>query len=343
MRELAQKLGALDQDVSEALKVVTYFDTLLTRGAGIDAFVRGAAVLAGVPARFVHPLHQLAIEVDPSGHISHGPFTPPLASWPSSEVGDGSGGAVWLERPNGPQLLDAMMLERLAVGIRLTLDRISPSTLDETAAVELLLTPGATTDARRKALKRLNLTPDTTVRVIVADGDASPLPGMHHAEIDSPYGRVTAHVATAAGVEPGGRIGIGSETRATHIEKSWEQAFMAWRVTTRLHPRLTWQETALLAPLVKAIDNGYTSHDLDIVRGLAADPTQLDTLEALGTSDSTRQAATMLGLHHSTVQARQAHVESLLGYSVGDTFGRMRIALAVFAVRANRGAAADTR
>lgn len=50
MQELLGRLTALDPEASESLKVVSYFDTLVTAGAGLDALLRGAAALSGVVA-----------------------------------------------------------------------------------------------------------------------------------------------------------------------------------------------------------------------------------------------------------------------------------------------------
>ena len=45
------RLAALDPDAGAALRVIAYFDKLTETGAGLEAIVRGAAVLAGCPAR----------------------------------------------------------------------------------------------------------------------------------------------------------------------------------------------------------------------------------------------------------------------------------------------------
>lgn len=50
MQELVARLTAVDPEAGETLKVVSYFDTLVGAAAGLDALLRGAAVLSGVVA-----------------------------------------------------------------------------------------------------------------------------------------------------------------------------------------------------------------------------------------------------------------------------------------------------
>jgi hypothetical protein len=51
MKDLEVRLAALDPDAGAAIRVIGYFDRLTEAGAGLEAIVRGAAVLAGCPAR----------------------------------------------------------------------------------------------------------------------------------------------------------------------------------------------------------------------------------------------------------------------------------------------------
>jgi hypothetical protein len=53
MKELVGKLSALDPEAGDALKVVTYFDTLMDGHVSIETLVRGAATLAGAPVQTV--------------------------------------------------------------------------------------------------------------------------------------------------------------------------------------------------------------------------------------------------------------------------------------------------
>jgi len=63
MKDLVVRLSALDPDAGAAVRVIAYFDQLVDARAGLATIVRGAAVLAGCPARLAY-------------HV--GPATPPI-------------------------------------------------------------------------------------------------------------------------------------------------------------------------------------------------------------------------------------------------------------------------
>ncbi|NCT92485.1 LysR family transcriptional regulator [Cellulomonas sp. APG4] len=330
MKELLHRLSALDEDASAALKIITFFDTLLAQKAGLEPFVRGAAVLAGCPAGFAHPLHHIWLRVDAAGHAM-----PPVhdiesvRSWPHHELADGSGGVVWLERPAGESAHDAVLLERLASCLHLTIERVSPLDLDDAGAIEILLSSTSTDDARRKASRRLRLRDAATVRVVAVPAGAEDASVPRSAVVATPYGPVRASIVGSSEDWAAPRHGVGSLVTLAGVPRSWDQALLALRVSSRLVPQVAWDELGALAAL-GALD----LHDApppDVVRlGAAArEPWALDTLEALARTESVRAAAQLLGLHHSTVQARQAHLEEQLGFGVGTAPGRVRVAAAL--------------
>ncbi|WP_433214061.1 hypothetical protein [Microtetraspora malaysiensis] len=63
MRELVGRLAALDPDAGAAVQVIAYFDRLVESRAGLEAIVRGAAVLAGCPARLVDGERRVRVRV----------------------------------------------------------------------------------------------------------------------------------------------------------------------------------------------------------------------------------------------------------------------------------------
>ncbi|MEV7339304.1 helix-turn-helix domain-containing protein [Streptomyces sp. NPDC093544] len=91
MRELAGRLAELDPDAGAALQVIAYFDRLMEGRVGLEALVRGAAVLSGYPARLVDERRGVRIRVEPDGRRedSGGPVDPawPWAPLDASEVG----------------------------------------------------------------------------------------------------------------------------------------------------------------------------------------------------------------------------------------------------------------
>ncbi|HEV2638616.1 MAG TPA: helix-turn-helix domain-containing protein [Actinocrinis sp.] len=61
----------------------------------------------------------------------------------------------------------------------------------------------------------------------------------------------------------------------------------------------------------------------------SAVPGTLATLAALTVHDSVRKAAAELHIHHSTLQARLVHANTVLGYEAQSTTGRARLSLAL--------------
>lgn len=331
MKELLQRLSALDEGASAALKIITFFDTLLSQRAGLEPFVRGAAVLSGWPAGFGHPVHQLWIRVDPSGHA-----LPPvsdlasIAHWPHLEFNDGSGAIVWIERDGEPNGNDSLTLERLAAGLRLTLERVSPMDLDDAGALEILLSPTSTDDVRRKAARRLRLPADRALRVVAAPPDVVAPEGMRSTLVDSPVGTVLVGVVEARSTARPEHGGVGSAVSLRGVPTSWREALLAVRMSTHLWPVVDWDELGVLGPMLAASESAEVEPpDVERVAAVLQEPWGLETLDALTVADSHRGAAHVLGLHHSTVQARVAQVEHELGFGVSSPPGRFRLALAL--------------
>ncbi|WP_328835954.1 helix-turn-helix domain-containing protein [Streptomyces europaeiscabiei] len=165
MKELAGRLTAVDPDAGAAVRVIAYFDTLAEGRAGLEAMVRGAAVLAGCPARLVDAERRVHVRVEPDGRRQDSDL-PPDPAWPSAALVPDGVPALWLERAGGgePSVVDAVILERAAGALRLVLDRtrgrapVSPA--DDPALVETVLDPTATEQARLHAARRLGLDPD---------------------------------------------------------------------------------------------------------------------------------------------------------------------------------------
>ncbi|MCT9083787.1 PucR family transcriptional regulator, partial [Streptomyces fulvoviolaceus] len=123
MKELAGRLTALDPDAGAAVQVIAYFDRLSEARAGLEALVRGAAVLAGVPARLTDTDRRVHVRVEADG-TRRDSTLPPDPAWPSTPLAPGGAAALWLERAEAaPSVVDAVILERAAGAVRLVLDR----------------------------------------------------------------------------------------------------------------------------------------------------------------------------------------------------------------------------
>ncbi|WP_371599806.1 helix-turn-helix domain-containing protein [Streptomyces sp. NBC_00564] len=110
VRELAGRLAELDPDAGAALQVIAYFDRLMEGRVGLEALVRGAAVLSGCPARLIDDRRGIRIRVEPDGRRedSGGPADPtwPWVSLDTSGVA-GSGARLGIPAAASPGSLDA--------------------------------------------------------------------------------------------------------------------------------------------------------------------------------------------------------------------------------------------
>lgn len=348
MKEFIGRLTELDPAASETLKIVAYFDELVDRLAGLDAFVRGGAALTGCTAGIIDPEHRILMRCAPDGHRCPAPETgtDPAAGWPQQVLHAGSTASVWIERDGESGPNDAMVLERFAAGARITLQRTrGGDSGNDRAAVEVLLDPAGTADARRSAAHRLRIDEHDTIRVL-----ATP-PGRRDADLPARcsdiitvVGPVRAIVETkksvSAATAAGQRIGIGPWTALHDVPDSWDLALTALRMTSRLRPTVSDEDAGPLVALAAdaAADREPHPDVRNVASAAATHDWATDTLQALTTTDSVRAAATLLGVHHSTMQNRIEVLDSLLGYSVATMPGctRAAIALALFQVSHNR-------
>jgi len=339
MRELIQRLSALDDDAASAMKMVAHFDALLAQGAGMTALVRGAAVLSGWPCGLHLPQHSIYARVDAQGRSMKPPAdSAAIQAWPHQYLEDGSDGVVWLERPSDQTgASDALILERLAAGVHLTIERVSPAAItDDAAAIEIIASASSLT-ARRKAVKRLRLSETAMVR-LAAFRASDPAP-QRSAALGSMLGPIRVGIVEDGHDDPSGPVGLGPRVPVLDAFRTTQQAVAALALSSRLNPVVTWDEWGLLAEL--ALSTPARHPDVERVAALADEPQLLDTIEALTITDTVRGAAGLLGLHHSTVQQRQTRIEGILGFRLSDPVGRLRglVALAVHRIREARATA----
>ncbi|MEV5953158.1 helix-turn-helix domain-containing protein [Streptomyces sp. NPDC051987] len=329
MKELAGRLAAVDPDAGAAVAVIAYFDRLAETRAGLEALVRGAAVLAGCPARLADEERRVRLRVEPDGRRTD-VASAPEPGWPCAPLVPGGPPGLWLERAgaDGPSVVDAVILERASAAVRSVLDRTrgrAPGPpVDDPALVETVLDAGAPPPARLHAARLLGLdAADPAARfraVAVADGpprivaDGTPLPPS------------------------AGRAGVGPAVAAQDLPRSWAAARTALRFTSDGGaqepggPSVVHADelggVALLAGLV--VPGAEPAPDVRAVQAAAADaPWMLRTLHAVASTASLRAAAAEVNVHHSTLQDRLTHAEHLLGWSVRTPQGRFRLQLAL--------------
>ncbi|WP_432090341.1 helix-turn-helix domain-containing protein [Streptomyces sp. NRRL F-5630] len=354
MRELAGRLAALDPDAGEAVRVIAYFDRLTAERAGLEALVRGAAVLAGSAARLADPVHGVWIRVEPEGRRVDGPArtpVPPGADWPGVPVSPGGARVLWLERPGEPGPVDAMILERAATAVRAALDRtrgrapaVPGQPAPDAASVEVLLDAEAPPRARELAARRLGLGP--LARALAhADGTADVADATH--ERPAHEGATPEGGAREATVPEGApRTGIGPAVAPLDLPSSYAQARIALRFTAEGtaadpgHRSVRAEELGGLSVLAAAVGprTAPVPDVLALRRAQVAAPWMLLTLYAVAAHASLRTAAATLNVHHSTLQERLAHAERHLGWNVREPAGRLRLQLALALDRLHRSA-----
>jgi hypothetical protein len=354
MKELAGRLTALDPDAGAAVRVIGYFDRLAESRAGLEALVRGAAVLAGCAARLVDAERRVRVRVEADGTRRDSEESPDPA-WPSAALTPGGASALWLERTAQapPSVVDAVILERAAGAVRLVLDRTRGRVpAEDPELVETLLDATAPEAARLHAARRLGLDaadPATRARVLAPlDGRPRVLAaprdtGTSGARAASDGDPQAAH--DGSGPQPPhtdtelpvGRLGVGPAVPVLDLPRSWAAARTALRFTADgtaqdPGPRVVHADElggiALLAELV--VPGAEPPPDVHDVEAAAANaPWLLATLSAVAGTTSLRAAATEINVHHSTLQDRLTHAESLLGWPVRTPQGRLRLQLAL--------------
>ncbi|BBH69177.1 hypothetical protein ACTI_58620 [Actinoplanes sp. OR16] len=331
MKDLAVRLAALDADAGAAVRVIAYFDSLAEAGAGLQSIVRGAAVLAGCPARLDDTARRVHIRVLPDGVTSPSPSAPD-DRWPSHDAGSAT---LRLERSGAAGPVDAMVLERAAGAARTVLDRTrgrAPAA-DETALVELVVDDDAPADARLRAARHLGLPADAPAFVLVLHSGgvrvkAAPTdPGAHQGGGEA--------VPQRPGGTPPERAGVGLAVSVLELPVSCRAARVALRFSaagTDEDPGervVHFSALGALAALAAVPEPGSVPDVRVLEHAAAGAPWLLPTLHAVATTISLRAAAGRLRLHHSTLQDRVAHAEHLLGWSVRDPHGLLRTQLAL--------------
>ncbi|MEV5410265.1 helix-turn-helix domain-containing protein [Thermopolyspora sp. NPDC052614] len=334
MEELAGRLAALDPEAGAALKVVVYFDRLVEGRANLEAIVRGAAVLAGRPARLVDEARHLRIRVTAEG-VRQDRTDPADPAWPCVTA---DGATLWLERPGASGPVDLMVLDRAAKAVMTTLERTRgrAAPADDAALIELVLDETASEPSRVHAAHRLGLRTDVPVRALALGG---------------PGGKVEARVAegrrfpgrTIPLRHPAGegrRTGVGPAVPFSELPSSWRAARVAVRFAadgTDQDPgpsTVYADELGGLAVLAGAVgpETPPVADVEALERAGTTAPWMLRTLHAAAHAPSLRAAASDLTIHHSTLRDRLVHAERVLGWNVRETSGRLRLQLA-FALR----------
>lgn len=318
MKGLLLRLSGLDADAENAVRVIGFFDRLITERAGLDALVRSTADLAGCPVGLHAPGQGLSLRAEPGAVATAAP-APARAAVRELE----GGVVVWIARAGEAAPLDEMLLERFAIAAAVLLEHTSAPLpeLGDPALVQLVLSETAGTAERSRALHLLGISATTRLRVLAS---TSELPGR-----SVQLGNVRAVLNVEVPEVSGARVGVGPLVPAIDAPRSWRAARTALRFTADVEPVVWWERLGGLALFADQHVDVAALDDVRALDRLAADPHGIDTLEALCATGSARKAAAVLHRHHSTMAARLARAESVLGFGLDDAAGRLRLHLAL--------------
>jgi hypothetical protein len=350
MQELVGRLTALDAEASETLKVVAYFDVLVAGGVGLQSLLRGAAVLSGAVAGASDGRRTYRIGPDgdrlPDGAGRDG-VAPDLAvggpaqagpapddaapggsdvrqHWPARAI---SNGRVWLEREGTPHANDEMVIERLALAVDLVGAR-GPGRPG--SALEIVIDAARDIEERRVALSRLRLDPARETRIAA-------LPLSH-----DPKATLSTVVATSSGLvravvlgrdaTVSGPAGLGIARRGDELPESFGTALLALRLLPDGEAVVDAAKLGVVLTAVSALEP-VAAQQPDVAALARLDGRARAVLDELAAAESVRAAATALGMHHSTLQARHDTLTNELGYDPRSLDGRARFQLARLLLR----------
>lgn len=340
----------------DLLRVVEYFDGFAESDANADTVIRAAAVLAECPAGARWP-SGTTIRYDAAGRLL--PATaPPPGSF-------GTDPAVWLERSGTTHSLDAVLVARLRHCLRVTSRRgaAGPTGLADPALLEVVLSEEQRRADRVRAMRLLGVDPGRPMCLLAISGPGTPDAVRIIAERVPVVRSAILGTTTAVLIQDGGRcrelsdvlntavvqgfpasrrgadgpwVGMGERLPALAAATSWEQARRALRfASSTWHGRrvIAFERLGSLA-LLGELPVSRLLGASDVVRlndfaTTEAGALAVDTLEAFCLFGSLRRTADELHLHHSTVAARIAQVEAVMGWNVGEALDRFMATLAL--------------
>ncbi|MEZ7002201.1 PucR family transcriptional regulator [Streptomyces sp. AD55] len=340
MQALSERLSDLDSHVQGAIRVVTFYDTLMRRRVDLPALARSSAGLAAcVVGVRLHGAGRVT-RIGPDGTEAPGQARPPSSTAPIT-LDDEEIGTVWLERPGEPSPLDEVLLDRLAIAAAAVVERYGPArtTMADPALVELVISSDSDEAARARALRLLEFSPDRPVHVVAVHSrlpldrvgslicPARPVKAAPLADV----GVILATTVDRARFPEGVRAGIGTAESPDH---AWRQARTALRFTTPGRPVVRHGDLGALALLAHVpADLVRDNADVAAISRLAGSREDLDTLDAYCATGSLRRAAERLHLHHSSVARRLDQIGRTLGFDLAEPSGPLRAHLALTAWR----------
>ncbi|KGN37966.1 CdaR family transcriptional regulator [Knoellia subterranea] len=334
MQELLGRLSALDPDASQGLRVIACFDELVAGNVNTRALLSAAASLAGCVAGFHREGSGQVVRVTPRAQLAEPPASaipPALGAGPEANAVEAATGlTVWLERDGLPHANDAIILERLALSVRVR--HGGGRAGDRRRALGVLLDGSVPVDERLSAAARLGLAASARYRVVAAPLFATWArhPEVPEDVVPTPFGPIHALVVRADAEPPECTPrGTGSAAVPAQLHRSFLAAVVALRLCSP--PAVRSVDADDYGGLVDVLVDTPAETplaDVDLLEPVMGIPWGESTVDALVRAGSVRQAARLGGVHHSTMQSRVDAMTTALGFDPLDGFGRTRLGLA---------------
>jgi hypothetical protein len=129
-----------------------------------------------------------------------------------------------------------------------------------------------------------------------------------------------------------GPAGVGVTLRADQLPESFRTAVLALRLLPAADAVVDAADFGIMLGAVSALEP-VAAQQPDVLALARLDARTRAVLDELAASDSVRAAATALGMHHSTLQARHDALTNVLGYDPRSLDGRARFRLARLLLR----------
>ena len=237
---------------------------------------------------------------------------------------------VWLERDGPKRANDDIIIERLALALRIRCGHGQP--VDNRRDLAVLLDGTVPTDERQLAAAQVGLSPNASYRVVAAPLFAvwQERPNAPEDVVPSAAGPLHALVVpstcTTVDANP---AGVGFATPVEHLHHSFRAAVVALRLC--IPPTksvVTADEYGSLIGLLA--DSSSEAHipDVDLLEKIMDHSWACPSLDALIRAGSVRQAARLCGVHHSTFQTRVDAISDIVGFDPLDGLGRTRLGIA---------------
>ncbi|MDP3951608.1 helix-turn-helix domain-containing protein [Microbacterium sp.] len=251
---------------------------------------------------------------------------------------------VWLERDNAPWANDAIILERLALAVRIRHGR-GRREIDNRRHLGVLTERGSTPDEPLEASGAHGLVAARRYRIVAAPLFAvwGGRPSGPEDVIGTRFGPIHVVVVPEA-YEPlrGSPVGVGVAAAAHGLDRSFRSALVALRLCDPpREPMVAADAYGGLIELLAETDDDAQRDYADTLDRVAQHSWALETVAALVTTQTVREAARVLNVHHSTLQARVDTIRIDLGFDPLQGFGRTRLGTAFLVHRLSRSTVLD--